>query len=129
MSYKKEENSNKNMGVISTIKEKGIGVIATINIYINFFFDFALKMNPRPKDNIIGYSRKLALVIIVIILGLIIILPTIIIYNINYMSPHEDKTSNYIKFSNFQNKYIMVTSIIWIIMFCMIIFILKIKPI
>lgn len=121
----KEKNGNKKR----TIIEKSMGVIASINICINFFFDFALKMNPPPKYNIIGNSRKIALLIIVMVLGFIIILPSIIIYNFNYMSPHDDKTSNYIKISNFQNKYIMVTSSIWIIMFCVIIFFLNIKPI
>jgi hypothetical protein len=104
-----------------------MGVIESINSYINILFNFVLKMNPPSENNMIGFSRTIVLVIIVAILGFIIILPTFIIYNMKYMSPHDDEKSDYVKISNFQNKYIMVTSSIWIIMFCIIILFSPIK--
>lgn len=114
------------------IFQNSLSLIEYINQSISFLFNFVLQMNSKTKlenKNIIGFSRVLALIIVVAFLGLIIILPTILIFIYNYKSPHDDVRTEFVKKSNFQNYYIMITSSIWIIMFCVIILFSQIKAI
>jgi hypothetical protein len=124
--------ANQNIIEEPTRLKKGFGIIETINFYGSFLFLFVLKMNPEAKienKNMIGFMRTIGLICVVLIMGIIIICPTIIIYNMNYLSPHDDTNSNYVKISNFQNQYIMITSFIWIMMFCTVILFCQIKAI
>ena len=86
-------------------------------------------MNPRSEDNTIGFGRRIGLIIVVAFLGSVIILPTIIVNLMKYKSPHDSKEQTFIKMTNYQNEYIMITSSIWIIMFCTIIFCCPIKAV
>jgi hypothetical protein len=106
-----------------------MSVVETVNNYIAMFFNFVLQMNPVPENNMIGFSRTIGLIIVVAFLGFVIVSPTILIYFMNYKSPHDVKNISYMKISNYQNKYIMITSSFWIIMFCTIILFCPIKAI
>jgi len=106
-----------------------MSVVETVNNYIAMFFNFVLQMNPVPENNMIGFSRTIGLIIVVAFLGFVIVSPTILIYFMNYKSPHDVKNTSYMKISNYQNKYIMITSSFWIIMFCTIILFCPIKAV
>ena len=114
---------------VTNFVQYGLGIIGIPNSYIELLFNFVLQMNPRSEDNTIGFGRRIGLIIVVAFLGSVIILPTIIVYLMKYKSPHDSKEQTFIKMTNYQNEYIMITSSIWIIMFCTIIFCCPIKAV
>jgi len=109
--------------------QQGLSIIEIPNSYIALLFNFVLQMKPRSEDNTIGFGRSIGLIVVVAFLGSIILLPSIIIYVMKYKSPHDSKEQLFIKTTNYQNEYIMITSSIWIIMFCTIIFCSPIKSV